>query len=525
MIVRSLLVRVQSILERWPLHTAVIAIDLVLFYASITAVEAPIILLAMALLLLFAGLLAALLVAVTGGFARAAIGVTVILLLTFLVPVIVGAPETIGQAGRITVLVAAALAAVLVSLCLRGAKRDVRFLTLMFNVVVIGYSIVPVKNALQVGFDLHSRRPSAAELYPDVPAVSAVAAADTPDVWHFVLDRYAGPETMRRIYGFDDEPFFAELERRGFAVGRGAAANYQRTAPSLASTLNLDYLTPLQAPTIAGYDELPLYRALHGNRVSRFFAALGYDVIHAGPWWEPTRHGDSETENLNYRDMPELIGTMIQRSLMGYLAISTGIEFGNGRLDQCRRIHYQLDRLGALARSAGRKFVFAHILLPHPPFVVDADGRCKTAAEAKRLSRVENYVAQVKYANQRILDLIDRIEAGRRPAVIILQSDEGPWPAAYAGNELTRGADVTLRLDWTTLGADLIREKMLILYAIRVPQGAPVPLDPHPTPVNTYRRILNRFFGTDYALLPERSYVFQDARHLYSFTDVTAKLH
>lgn len=517
------LASVGRFLARWPLHSAFFAIDLVLLYVSadVSVTEISTILWVIALLFGFAALFVALFVAATGRLNRAAIGATTMLFLVFFVPLVLGAPETVSQGGRIAALGAIILVAIAMAFCLRHISRDARFVTLAFNVIVIGFSVSPMTHALVMASDLSGRRPGPAELFPDI---SASASDTSPDVWHLVFDRYAGLETLRQVYGFDNEPFLKQLEQRGFSVARDAASNYQRTAPSLGSGLDLDYLTPLHAfGQIAGYDEIPLYRALQDNRVSRFFATQGYRVVNAGPWWESTRHNGNETESLNYDDMPELVRTMLERSLFGYFAVTSGIEFGNGRLSQCRRIRYQLDRLDAAAQSVDRKFVFAHILLPHPPFVVDADGRCKTAAQAARLSRVDNYVAQVKYANARILQLIDRIEAGPRPAVILLQSDEGPWPAAFAGNELSRGTDAA-EIDWTALSAAQIREKMLILYAIRVSDGNPIPLDPHATPVNAYRWIFNRFFGGQFGLLPERSYIFKDRLHLYDFIDVTGKL-
>lgn len=520
-----LLKALWRVLERVPLHPAFLAVNLVLLYASgdVGSIEIPIMFETAALLLGGTAIVVALLTLLIGRLDRAAIVSSVILILTIPLPTVLGTPETVGPAGRLAMLVAIPVLIVAVAIGLRCASFRTSFLTLILNLVTSGLLIQSVLPPVSMAFDLAGRRPLPEQLYPDI-AAAALRDDHAPDIWHIVMDRYAGAETLRRVYGFDNEPFLQALEQRGFSVARGAAANYQRTAPSLTSTLNLDYLTPFaSADRIAGYDELPLYRALHDSRASRFFAAEDYAVIHAGPWWEPTRHDDHETVSLNYADRPELVRVMLERSLLGHLAVATGIEFANGRLTQCRRTAAQFDRLEAVAGSSERKFVFAHFLLPHPPYVLDADGACKDGATAGRLTRVENYVDQVRYANRRLLALLDQIQTGPRPAVILLQADEGPWPAAFAGNELDIGMDATA-MDWGALGGDQLREKMLILYAMKFPDGPPVRLEDRATPVNAYRLILNRYFGMSYPLLPDRSYLFRDRRHLYDFSDVTKAL-
>jgi hypothetical protein len=524
MIVARILRGLWRILERMPLHPLFIVADLVLLFASgnVSGIEASTMLETGGVLLLGTAVAIALLIPVLGGLNRAAIGVSVILILTIPLPTIVGPADSLDFRNRLTLLIGIPLVILGTMIVLRRVSARARVLTLVFNLIALVLLAQTVQQPLITAFALAGHRPSPERLFPDIP-VAGTLKDGGPDVWNIVMDRYAGPETLRRVYGFDNEPFLQELEKRGFSVARTASANYQRTAPSLTSSLNLDYLTPFTPGGVLSYDELPLYRALHDSRASRFFAAEGYAVIHAGPWWEPTRHDDHETASLNYADQSELARVMLERSLLGYLAVTTGMEFANGRLTQCHRTRIQFDRLEATATSPERKFVFAHLLLPHPPYVLDADGNCKDAAAAGRLTRVENYVAQVRYANRRLLTLLDRILAGPRPAVIVLQADEGPWPAAFAGNEIGVGMDAA-DIAWSDLNPDQLREKMMILYALRFPDGPPVALSDHATPVNTYRLILNRYFGMTYPLLPDRSYLFKDRRHLYDFIDVTPAL-
>ena len=49
-----------------------------------------------------------------------------------------------------------------------------------------------------------------------------------------ILDGYTRDDVLDEVYGFDNEPFLAGLEDRGFYVARDSYANYPATYLSLA---------------------------------------------------------------------------------------------------------------------------------------------------------------------------------------------------------------------------------------------------------------------------------------------------
>ena len=101
-------------------------------------------------------------------------------------------------------------------------------------------------------------------------------------------------------------------------------------------------------------------------------------------------------------------------------------------------IGYVLEELEMLADAPGPKFVFAHIVAPHPPFVVSSTGQARSPDrpfdasdgdqfQGSQAEYVQGYGDQVIYLNSRLLPLVHRIiEASRGGAVIILQGDHGP---------------------------------------------------------------------------------------------------
>jgi hypothetical protein len=353
----------------------------------------------------------------------------------------------------------------------------------------------------------------------------ATPPAVKPDIYYLIFDRYARADQLQAVYGFDNAAFIKALQARGFAVADKAYANYQRTAHSVASSLNLDYLDALAgSPQDESSDWAPLYARLTNFRLQEFLKGQGYAYHHFGSWWEPTRSNPFADVVHAYRAWPELARVTFENSAIGRLSERFHFRIADPLAIQCDRAHWQFDTLHDVARLDGPKFVFAHFLVPHPPFVLDQSGACISRETAQSRSRAQNYVDQVMWTNMRILAFIDTALArpGPKP-IIVMQSDEGPWPQKYAGDEIARlGQDVS-SVEWRTVPTEALREKMAILNAIHLP-GARGAIEPDASPVNSFRMVLREIFGMDLPDLPVRQYVYQDDRHLYRFHDVTDKL-
>lgn len=383
-------------------------------------------------------------------------------------------------------------------------------------------AIVPAVIALacfvggQLAF-LASGRPEPQDVFEPF---SGKATARSPDVWHIVMDRYGNTDTLARIYGYDNRPFLNALRERGFAVDENAHSNYQYTAPSLASTLNADHLDGMERHGAHGDDQVPLFDAVRENQALRFFRDQGYQTIFAGSRASVSIHSDIADRNINYRDWS--IGPlMLGETLPGLIGRAVGAPFAEERAEQCLREKRKFAELNALAGQVGRKYVFAHFLIPHPPFALMADGSCRSAESEKSSSRAENYAGQLEYGNRELLQLIDAILAGPRPATIVLHADEGPYPAEIAIDELASDKLTGIE-DWTRASRDKLREKTGILMAIRQADGnsAPAPA----SPVNIYPLILNRSFGGHMPMRADRILVFPHLGRMHDLVDVTDKV-
>lgn len=472
-------------------------------------------------LLAISAISTALLAFILGNVRKGALGTSLLYLLLLYFPTLANALLHVAIPRHLALMTAVAVVLILL-VRIRRAPRDFTVLTSILNIGVLVVAIQPIYKVLTYQNGPAQNRPLPVQLYPDhTPPIRSTKR----DVWHLVFDRYGGNETLQQVYGFDNEPFLQALETRGFFVARNAAANYQRTAHSLASVYNMDYLGTLSEATGGkSSDWVPVYRLLSDNRVNRFFGTSGYRYIHLGSWWNPTRQQPYADENRNLRDMPELARMILNISTVGRLAEAFNWGPAHGRGDQCARIKYKFEQLEALAQDPDSTFVTAHILLPHPPYVIDAEGNCMDLKTVESRSRQTNYLGQLKYANQRILELVDKIISNSAsPPIIVIQSDEGPWPERLAGDERFLGRDAPAT-NWTELSTAELREKMLVLNAMYLPEINTQHLPDTLSPVNTYRLIFDHYFGTRLGLIPDQHFIYRSNNELYEFEEVTTQL-
>ena len=351
---------------------------------------------------------------------------------------------------------------------------------------------------------------------------STAPAAATPDVWYLVFDRYGSASVLSEYYDFDNSSFLDALRERGFYVAEDANANYIKTPLSLVSSLEMEYLdaAELAAEAVSGDDDGPIHRRLRGPlEVPATLREHGYRYYHLANWLEPSSTNALADVSLRYEAASEFSLAVLRMTLASAFGEA---EEPSAYERNVLREHtlFEFDALDAIADDPGPKYVFAHFLVPHPPYVFREDGSFveqePSGAAAERLG----YVEQLTYTNRRILELVDRLLAvpeSQRP-VIVLQADEGPFPARYDADEW--------RFDWSAATDDELREKFGILNAYYLPGVEPedAGLYPSITPVNTFRVIFNTYFGASRPLLDDRVYAHRSQFAWFDIFEVTERV-
>lgn len=409
------------------------------------------------------------------------------------------------------------LAALIVFLALR--VRALGDATAVLNAIAGGVVLVSLVNtgtalANQAGEPLQTRAGERS-----VPIAEPAGPKTQRDIFYLVFDRYAGPEVLRREFGFDNGPFLDALRERGFYVADRSVSNYPRTAHSLAASMNMEHLDELAAQVGRdAKDWRPLYEKLVGTRVSKFLQEQGYRYAHIGPWYDPTAHDPTAQINYHYNKQSEFSRVLLETTLLH--AAAKRFDFLSaidGRRVAHNQVRFQFESILDAAKLDGPTFVFAHLLVPHEPFTFDAAGNYVSKEEERVRSYERNYVGQVRFVNSKILEILDRLLAipeERRP-IVVLQADEGPHPF-----EVRYGNDAS----WKDASDAELRVKFPILNAYYLPGGRKHGLYADITPVNSFRRIFDAYFDTHLGLVPDDAYVFGTADQPYAFERVTDRL-
>lgn len=424
-----------------------------------------------------------------------------------------GVAREVLLAGWALFLVVAILGAVLLR------ERWVARITSALDVIV---GILVILVLIQVVPVEVSRSVSAAE----APARSELArpspAPGSRDVWYFVFDRY-GSETSLQALGGIDSDLPEWLTAQGFQVARNAHANYGRTAMSMAATLNLAFLEDM-ATTMGpdSRDMAPVNDQLQDHLVGRFFQERGYRYVHLGNWFGATKTARIADENPTLDSATDFDAILDRTTFAPTLASLRDLRDPPKHHVLHRSAGlFGLRELERIRTEPGPKFVLAHLLLPHEPYVFDEFGDYPTPEERAARTLDEGFRRQLQFTDDHIKAFVTELLAvpeAERP-IIILTADEGPYPDAYAANQAS--------YDWATATTDELETKYGILTAFLLPgETRPESLAPYDTmtSINTFPVALSHYWDGDWTLFPDRSWTSAGWYRPYDLTEVTDRL-
>jgi len=391
--------------------------------------------------------------------------------------------------------------------------KDLRKLTVALNMVAITLVILPTISIV-VNETNAAGKYSTVTGEVDINSVDLIKPETLPDIYYVILDRYASASTLKEVYDFDNSEFLNYLSSKGFYVANESSANYTNTYSSLASSLNMEYINYLSDQYGEEYQDFgPIYEKMEDNVVWRLLKSVGYEFVYFGSWWEPTRGNMYADVSSNYSQIPGFTNLLLKTTIAYPIAVTLGL------IDDYNTVHYNcalytFDRITEMSDNIEPTYVFAHILLPHTPYVFDKDGNYLTAEAASKNGEEENYINQLTATNDMVTELIDGLlSSSEVPPIIILQSDEGPYSQENA----------LPSFKWEDASEILLKKKYGILNAYYLPYISEDILYPSITPVNSFRLIFNLYFSADFKLLPDKSYAYY-GDHPYKFFDVTDKV-
>jgi hypothetical protein len=317
---------------------------------------------------------------------------------------------------------------------------------------------------------------------------------EKPDVYYIFLDGYGREDILEEFFNYDNSYFLEELEGQGFFVAKRSRSNYSNTITSLASSINMKYLEEIaEIPSDDVQCRMLLAQSIDSNEIMRIFRNLGYQFIAFSTGFMTTEITDAdlyfESEGIGLNPFESML---IRNSiLLPFFDFSSFMG-----------MPFILDQLRLLASEAGPKFVFAHIVAPHPPFVFDADGIATDQRypfviwdgdmfQGTDEEYIQGYSDQVTFLNNSLLMWLEDLLGKRHlKPIIILQGDHGPRSTVV----------------WRSPSQDAMREATAILNAYYLPGVDSSALYDEISPVNTFRVVLNEYFNADLDLLEDRTF-------------------
>ncbi len=307
------------------------------------------------------------------------------------------------------------------------------------------------------------------------------------DIYFLVFDRYGGTETLREKFQLDNTDFLDQLRARGFHISTESRANYPRSILSICCTLNLSYL-PEESSSDSYYSQM-----IDNHLVGRSLRDLGYEYHHLGNWYQPLRTNRNATKVYSKSFLPSEFAD----SLYTNTPLSKVIR-GKAKYEM---VIEKFKNVEKIPENKAPTFVYAHFLVPHPPYVLDRDGSKLAWTKTRYGDPTEGYAKQLEGTNKLILEMLDTILKGSdQVPIILLQADEGPY-LSQEDHTLDRKTQI------------LNRTRILSASLLPNPDGegrelvAPESL----SPVNTFRLIFREYFGADIDLLPDRTYYWEQA--------------
>jgi hypothetical protein len=384
---------------------------------------------------------------------------------------------------------------------------------LIFNCIALATLILPLVSITSYAIT-HRKTSTEARM-----KTSAQPGQTTqPDIYYIIFDMYGRSDAIETAYGYDNSSFLNTLREQGFYVAACSTSNYTVTQLSIASSLNMDYLSAFGDDFTAGkpYSDAA-GKLIKGSTVRKYLQQKGYSIVNFWTGYPFLNISDADVfitapEQKKYIQPFELLlidqtPGIILYNAINQLAKNYNLFPVHKYEARYNEIKYYLNELTRLPNSVqSPKFVYLHLTIPHPVYVFGPNG--EYTGDDERLNGGPNetpmdkaaealgYINQVQYIDNIFPTIIDKIIARSvTPPVIIIQGDHGfgSW-----GEVPTRTP---------------------ILNAYYLPgKDAPSLLYPTITPVNTFRVIFDAYFNAQMELLPDQNYVSMNNQDAYGVT-------
>ena len=515
-------------MKRFPWHVIIFAIYpiLYLFSANAQYVESGEIIVPILLSLAFAGILLLISRPITGTWVKAGLLASLILLLFYnyglyqshgkgvVLPLWFNGVRLDHNFYKYSSLILILLA------IWRMRKAKGKLLKLNSLVNLFGLVLLLMTSFQIISFNLNK---SGEDISIESSEVESVPLAEVrPTIYYMIMDAYTRNDILNEYFDFDNSEFLNFLRDEGFYVADSAISNYGQTVLSIPSSMNMEYMdSVISVLGEKSGDRWPMYKVLNNSKVLQTLKQQQYkSVAFDASMFEVVYLSQAD-------DFHETPGTKL--SLFHNLLInSTAIRAFNRRKNintlspadyHRKKILNAFDKIEEIPSKEGPHYVHGHILAPHQPFLFLKDGSPRDMGPDYAYNiwspmvpgqhkgwYIDGYTQQLQFINSKLKHMIQTIKKeSEGPFVIIIQGDHGT-ASELRNHEGFENND--------------FKERFSILNAYYFHDKDYKDLYPGISPVNSFKVVMNKYFGTHYKLEEDRAY-FSDWEHPYELYDVT----
>lgn len=326
-----------------------------------------------------------------------------------------------------------------------------------------------------------------------------------PDIYLIVFDEYPSSRSLKKYLDFDNSEIDSIFQKNHFLVASNSMSNYNLTPLSVASALNMQYFPTdiekyrndtrarMQGQLAMARAQFPILLKESGYSIHNHGLM---NIAYADSPFEPIFEPDKELV-IRYENLPKRIEREIWWNfVVRFRFLQDSPEDRLRKLNKLAHVttfNYKNLMNEFDDDSKSPKFVYAHFMLPHPPFLFDRKGTLRTSdTYGSTPDKDSLFLDQVVYSNTILQCIAEKSanDSGKQKIVIII-GDHG-----YRDNYV----DFDKR----------IREKQFMnLTAIYSDDHNYRGFYDSISPVNIFRVVLNEHFGTNLPMLKDSTIMLE----------------
>jgi hypothetical protein len=275
----------------------------------------------------------------------------------------------------------------------------------------------------------------------------------SPNVYFIITESYSSKDALKKVYGFDNQPFYDELQKRKFAVHHNYFSNYNHTLASLPSLFAMEH--HYYQISIGNFDSVGGRNMLETrsyNPVVDIFRQNNYQI----QYLISTDNFMPRGAEVDYFSPPH--PNFLALEIFLTHQDTTSNSFFTPKNQSFMDVIES--RMQANSTVSKPTFSFIYTGVPHhSPSRWKTNDKLEINRELGKFRK--KYNQNVEKANIHLLDLIDTIMSYDKDPLIIVAGDHGSW--GYRLKEDENGAPVSDSL--------FALDRFGILMAIRFPEG------------------------------------------------------